>query len=75
MLLSIYRAPADIRCNSPVSALCQLTKKTLPGRDSMGREQREIPGLVWETSQSKSSERLPVLYGMIEHDQELGKNR
>ena len=38
-----------IRCNSPVSAVCQLTRKRpLPGRDCMGREQRDIPGLVWE---------------------------
>ena len=56
----------------------------LPGRDSMGREQREIPGLVWEwlagtrsgacwaeTNQSKSRERFPVLFGLNEHDQEL----
>ena len=50
----------------------------------MGREQREIPGLVWEwlagtgsgacwaeTNQSKSRERFPVLFGFNEHDQEL----
>ena len=35
-----------IRCYSPVSALCQLTgKRPLPDRDSIGREQGEIPGL------------------------------
>ena len=74
-----------IMCNSPVSAVCQLTKKRpLPGRYSMGREQGEIPGLVWEwlagtgcgacwaeTNQSKSRERLPVLFGLNERDQEL----
>ena len=74
-----------IRSNSPVSALCPLTgKRSLPGRDSLGREQREIPGLVWEwlagtgngacwaeTNQSKSRERFPVLFGLNEHDQEL----
>ena len=30
-------------------AFCQLTRKwPWPGRDSIGREQREITGLVWE---------------------------
>ena len=37
--------------NSPVSAQCNLTrKKALIGRDSLGREQREIPVVVWEWS-------------------------
>ena len=68
-----------------MSTLCQLTgKKHLPGRDRMGREQREIPGLVleclagtgrgacWaETKQSKSRERFPVLFGLNVRDQEL----
>ena len=32
-----------------MSAHCHLTrKKPLLSRDSLGREQREIPGLVWE---------------------------
>ena len=74
-----------IGCNSPVSALCQLTgKRPLPGRDSMGRVQREIPGLGWawlvgtgsgaclaETNQSKSRERFSILFGLNEHDQDL----
>ena len=74
-------------CNSPVSALCQLTgKRPLYGRDSVIREQREIPGLVWEwlaqtgsgaclaeTNQSKSKEKFPVLFGLNEHDQALKK--
>ena len=65
-----------------MSALCQLTgKRPLPGRDSMGREQREILGLVWgwlagtgsgafwaETSHSNSRERFPFQFGLIEHD-------
>ena len=35
--------------NVPVSAHCHLTRKRpLLGRDSLGREQREIPVLVWE---------------------------
>ena len=68
-----------------MSAVCQLTgKRPLPGRDSMGKEQREIPGLVWEwlagtgsvaclaeTNQNKSRERFLVLYGISNHDQEL----
>ena len=68
-----------------MSALCQLTKKRpLPGRDSMGREQREILGLVWEllartgsgaywaeTNQSKSREKILVLFGLNKQDQEL----
>ena len=34
-----------------LSAHCHLNRKrALPGRDSLGREQREIPGLVWEKS-------------------------
>jgi hypothetical protein len=50
----------------------------------MGREQREIPGLVWEwlagtgsgaycaeTNQSRSRERILVLFGLNKHDQEL----
>ena len=56
----------------------------LPCRDSPEREQREIPGLVWEwlagigsgacwaeTNQSKSRERFLVLVGLIKQDQEL----
>ena len=54
----------------------------MPGRDSTKREQRDIPGLVWErlagsgdcwaeTNQSKIRERFPVLFGLIEQDQEL----
>ena len=59
-------------------------EESLPGRDSINREQREIPGLVWEwlagtgsgacraeTNQSKSRERILVLFGLNEHDQEL----
>ena len=74
-----------MRCNSPVSALCHLTgKRPLPGRDSLGREQREILGLVWvwlagtgsgaswaEANQTKGRERFLVLFGLIEQDQEL----
>ena len=68
-----------------MSAVFQLTgKRPLAGRDSMGREQREIHGLVlewlagtgsgvcWaETNLSKSRDRFPVLFGLNEHDQEL----
>ena len=68
-----------IRSNSPVSALSQLTeKRPLPGRDSIGREQREIFGLVWEwlagtgngacwveTNQSIFRETFPVLFELI----------
>ena len=50
--VQLCRAPADcerIGCNSPVSANCQLTRKRpVFGRDSLGREQRETPGLVVE---------------------------
>ena len=67
-----------MRCNSSVSSLCHLTgKRPLPGRDSLGREQREILGLVWEwlagtgsgacwaeTNQSKSRERFLVMFGI-----------
>ena len=67
-----------MRCNSPVTVLCQLTgKRPMPGRDSMGREQRESPGLVWEwlggtgsgacwteKNQNKSRERFLVLFGL-----------
>ena len=68
-----------------MSALGQLAgKRPLPGRDNRGREQREILCLVWEwlagtgieacwaeTNRSKSRERFPVLFGLIEHDEEL----
>ena len=38
-------------CNSPVSVHCQLTRKRpLLVRGSLGREQRDIPGLVREWS-------------------------
>ena len=38
-------------CNSPVSAHCYLTRKRpVLGRDSLGREQRDIPSLVQEWS-------------------------
>ena len=53
----------------------------------MGREQRDIPCLVWEwlagtgsgacwadASKSKSRERFPVLFGLIEQHQELESN-
>jgi hypothetical protein len=35
--------------NGPVFAHCHMTRKRpLLGRDSLGRDQREIPVLVWE---------------------------
>ena len=38
-----------IGCNCPEPAHCDLAeKRPLLGRDSLGHEQREIPGLVWE---------------------------
>ena len=71
--------------NRPECALCHLTgKRPLPGNESVGREQKEIFGLVWEwlagtgsgacwaeTNQSKSRERFQVLFVLIEQDQEL----
>ena len=39
-----------IGCNSPVSAHCYLTRKRPLLGDSLGREQREFPALVWEWS-------------------------
>ena len=40
---------ARIGWNSPVSPHCHLTRKRpLLGRDSLSREQREIPGLMFE---------------------------
>ena len=72
----------------PVSALCQLTgKRPLPGRNSIYMEQRDFPGLVWEwlagigsgvceaeTNQSKGRERVPILFVLNEHDQEIHLN-
>ena len=71
-----------------MSAHCHLTRKRpLLSRDSLGREQREIPGLVWEWSnrnrewgllgrdsrERESREKFPVLFGLIEQYQELEK--
>ena len=65
------------------STMAITRKRLLPGRDSIGREQREIPGLFWqwlgtgswacwaETNQSKSRERILVLFGLNKHDQDL----
>ena len=44
MTLLLIKKKNRIECNSPVSAHCHLTRKRpLIGRDSLGREQREIP--------------------------------
>ena len=67
--------PPCLSVRHRVQLFSRLTGKSpLPGRDSMAREQREIPGLVWEwlavtgswawwaeTNQSKSREIFPVL--------------
>ena len=70
-----------------MSLHCHLTRKRpLIGRDSLSREQREIPGFVLEwfeqeqgvgppgqrqSRERESRERFLVLFIWFEHDQEL----